>query len=374
MTINELKWLLGPQAAPCISVFLPTHRHAPGTEQDRIRFRNLLRQVERLLVERFSVNDSRWLLDPIAALSHKEFWDHQSDGLAVFRSPEVLVHYRLPTVVPELAVVSRTFHIRPLIGYLNSNRHFFLLSLSKGGVKLYEGTLEGLVEVDVDHLPAPLSESVRDERGRDYRGVHGDMGAGRSPTYHGHGDGEGKEELQAYFRAVDRALWSVLKDELAPVVLAGVAHHHPIYRAASRYPELLDVGIEGNVERMDSQELHARAMKIIADREAEREGEFLARFSAAIGSGGAGLDLAEVARAALLGRVRALAHAHEGHVWGNLDRETGALEIHEQQRDTEDADVVDDIAEAVLLRGGDVYELPVHRMPSSSPVAAIYRY
>jgi hypothetical protein len=374
MTVNELKWLLGPQAAPCISVFLPTHRHAPGTEQDRIRFRNLLRQVEGLLVERFSANDSRWLLDPIDALSQKEFWDHQSDGLAVFRSPDVLVHYRLAAVVPEIAVVSRTFHIRPLIGYLNSNRHFFLLSLSKGGATLYEGTLDGLVEVDVEGLPAPLSEVVRDERGRAYLGAHGDMGAGRSPTYHGHENGGGKEELQAYFRGVDRALWPVLKYELAPVVLAGVAHYHPIYRAASRYPELLEVGIEGDVGRMDPVELHTRAMRIIANHQAEREGELLARFSAATGGGGAGFELAEVARAATRGRVRTLAHADEGHVWGHLDRETGALEVHEHQRDTEDADVIGDIAEAVLLRGGDVYELPAHRMPSRSPVAAIYRY
>jgi hypothetical protein len=374
MTINELRWLLGPQAAPCISVFLPTHRHAPGTEQDRIRFRNLLRQVERLLVKRFSANDSRWLLDPVEALSQKGFWDHQSDGLAVFRSPEVLVHYQLATVVPEVAVVSRTFHLRPLIGYLNSNRHFFLLSLSKGGVTLYEGTLDGLVEVDVKGLPAPLREVVRSERGRAYLGAHGDMGAGRTPTYHGHEDGDGKEELQAYFRGVDRALWPVLKDELAPVVLAGVAHYHPIYRAASRYPVLLDAGIEGNVDRMDALELHARAMKIIANHQAEREGELLARFSSATGGGGVGCELAEVARAAVQGRVRALAHAWDRHVWGHLDRDTGALEIHEHQRDTEDADLVDDIAETVLLRGGEVYELPAHRMPSRSPVAAIYRY
>jgi hypothetical protein len=374
VTISELQWLLGPQSTPCISVFLPTHRHPPGSEQDRIRYRNLLRRVQGLLAERFPDREARSLVEPLEGLSQKGFWDQQANGLAVFRSPDVLVYYRLPVTVPEIAVVSRTFHTRPLISYLNSNRHFFILSLSKGGVRLFEGTPDGLVELEIEGLPTPLRDVVRDERGRAYLGVHGDMGTGRSPTYHGHGDGGAKEQLQSYFRAVDRALWSFLRDEMVPIVLAGVAYYHPIYRAASRYPELLDEGIEGNVDRMDARELHARALKIISALEAEIEGEILARFESAIGGRRAAVDLPEVARAAVHGRVRFLLHAQGRHVWGYLDRDTGALATHEEQRDTEDADVLDDLSEVVLLRGGDVYEIPEKRMPTSSPIAAIYRY
>jgi hypothetical protein len=35
-------------------------------------------------------------------------------GLALFRSSDLLTHYRLPMRCPELAVVADSFHVRPL--------------------------------------------------------------------------------------------------------------------------------------------------------------------------------------------------------------------------------------------------------------------
>ena len=61
-------------------------------------------------------------------------------------------------------------------------------------------------------------------------------------------------------------------------------------------------------------------------------------------------------------------------VYGKMDRANGTVELHGSKASAVEEDVLDDIAEAVLLRGGEVYSLPRQRMPSKSPIAATLRW
>jgi hypothetical protein len=274
-----------------------------------------------------------------------------------------------------LVVVADTFHTRPLIHYLNTNKHFFLLALSKKSVAFYEGDDHGMTRLEVDTLPRQLSDVARGGTGRPYLGVHGALAQAKSPVFHGQGRGRrARGDLDRFFRAIDRALWPVLHDETAPLLLAGVAEHQASYRAICRYPEVLEEGVEGNVDRTPLRELHARALAILRRSRREIESAVVTQVNGALGSGRAATDLREIAEAAAHGRVRLLVHARGEHVWGKLNRSTGEVEIRDLQRDAEDADLIDDLSEAVLLRGGDVFELPAGKLPSPSPVAAIYRY
>ena len=58
---------------------------------------------------------------------------------------------------------------------------------------------------------------------------------------------------------------------------------------------------------------------------------------------------------------------------GHLDPASGAIQ-RTQLDHPEVEDLLDDVAEAVLQTGGEVIVVPKERMPSSSGVAATYRY
>ena len=47
VTIDDLKALIEREGGPCVSLFMPTHRAGAETQQDPIRFRNLLRNRPR---------------------------------------------------------------------------------------------------------------------------------------------------------------------------------------------------------------------------------------------------------------------------------------------------------------------------------------
>jgi hypothetical protein len=349
---------------------MPTDGGPRGRYEDRIRWKTLVRTAERLLEDTYVTGGTKGLIAPIA---HAYLERPPRPGtVAVLRSSDVDARYWLPVKVPEIVVVSGSFHTKPLVSYLDRNRRYFVLALAERSVALYEGTPFSLRRLDVE---LPTFGRLRPGAAEPYRSVQGGPGTARASARHGWREpsAEAKSELVRRFRAVDRTVSRHLRDAAAPLVLAAVGYYHPIYRSVSRYPYLLEGGVEGNVEHARLDELYERAWPIVAAHEGATIATALAQYELALAAGRAGEGL-EVARAAAQGRVRLLLHAEGVHVWGYVDPVTGDCRVHERQRDAHDADVLDDICEMVLMRGGDVVEVPRHQMPGSSPIAAVFRY
>jgi hypothetical protein len=123
-TLSEEKCrlLLEQHREPCISMYLPTHRVGADIQQDRIRLKNQTRQAENLLfLANVHAAEVENLLEPIQALVDDEaFWLHPSNGLALFRSPNMFDPYRLPFSCKELVVVSNHFYLKPLLPLLSN--------------------------------------------------------------------------------------------------------------------------------------------------------------------------------------------------------------------------------------------------------------
>ena len=60
------------------SLYQPTHRHGPENQQDVIRFKNLLREIESSLKHKYPGEDIDLLMKPFNELSDdKLFWDNE---------------------------------------------------------------------------------------------------------------------------------------------------------------------------------------------------------------------------------------------------------------------------------------------------------
>src|SRR6266850_5466096 len=80
--VEELESLLQPSEAPCISIYLPTHRGFPGWKQDPVRFRALVSEVERLLAEGPAPRDAARVVAPVRELIDSTHWEYSLDGFA----------------------------------------------------------------------------------------------------------------------------------------------------------------------------------------------------------------------------------------------------------------------------------------------------
>jgi hypothetical protein len=99
---SDLRQLVNNTSGPCVSLYLPTHRAGPETQQDSIRLKNLVRKAESgLQASGWRGFEISQLLQPARKLvEDHDFWQHQSDGLAILTSPGIFRLYRLQLRVP----------------------------------------------------------------------------------------------------------------------------------------------------------------------------------------------------------------------------------------------------------------------------------
>lgn len=380
---DELKELLAVRDVPTASIYLETERSS-GAEANRLRFRAALEQAEEELSESVSQDRVDQVLDPFRAYLNVEqdFWTYQADGLAAFASPEMHRMYRLPVSFEDLVVVAPTFHTRPLMEYLQAPDRYWVLSISQKEVRLWQGTRSGLTPVDLAGVPRSLQEALGYEFERDELQFHspkqGGTPGGTGAIFHGHGVGQddAKPELKRFFRKVDEGVRELLADEIGPVILAAVDYYHPLYHEVSRLENLTDEGVTGNVSNWDASRLHDSAWPVVRETVLEKIDGALQLWENAYSNGKGEADLASVARLAVAGRIRLLLTEHGRNVWGRFDRHTGEMEhIREGGEDPgpEAVDLLDEVAEVVMEKGGRSLILSEERMPTETGVAAILR-
>ena len=105
---RDLEQLLSADhAGPCVSIYQPTHRQHPDNLQNPIRFRNLVKQAADSLGREYAATSIDAVLAKFDTLAgDAEFWNHTSDGLAVFGASDMFRVLRLQRPVPTLAIVA----------------------------------------------------------------------------------------------------------------------------------------------------------------------------------------------------------------------------------------------------------------------------
>jgi hypothetical protein len=349
--------------------------------QDQIRFKNLMRRAEeRLLKLGTRSPEARRLLEPgQKLLDDPFFWHYLSDGLAVFISEKTVRTFRVPLPFPELAVVTDRFHLKPLLTLLSLDGQYYLLALSQNEVRLLRGTSFSAAEVELEAVPKGLAEVIKPEEKAKHLQFHTRAPAAgpgrRAAIFHGHGAAAEiqKDQILRYFRRISQGVHEVLRNERAPLVLAGVEYLFPIYREANTYPRLLEQGIAGNPDGLKPEELHARAWPIVRPHFERAYWETVERYEQLSRAGHGSNRVEEVVPAAHAGRVESLLVAVGVQRWGHYNPKNGEIVTVNEPRPG-DHDLLDFAALHTLLHGGDVYAVEPERLPDSSPVAACFRY
>ncbi|HLA28397.1 MAG TPA: hypothetical protein VJZ49_10935 [Syntrophales bacterium] len=376
---EDLKALIEKQTGLCVSMFMPTYRTGTESQQNPIRFRNLIRKAEdKLQAFNLRSQEIKALLEPVQELAGNVLsWRRQSDGLAIFLSGSLLRLYCLPILFNELIFVGDRFHIKPLLPLFHGEERLYILALSQNSVRLLEGTKYSVKEMEVEGVPKSMSDALSYEepekqiRFRTGKPSGGDRGAMLSG--HGADIEDSKDNILKYFRQIDRGLHNFLKDERAPLVLAGVDYLFPIYKDANTYPYLMDDGISGNPEGISAEHLRRQAWLIVNPHFRKAENDALAQYRQSSGTGLTSDDIKEIVTAAYHGRVGLLFVAIGCHQWGIVSPEQNEI-ILQQEAGSGSDDLLDIASIQTFLNGGKVFAIPQEKMPGNRLSAAVLRY
>jgi hypothetical protein len=382
LTRAELEQLMRKEQQWCVSIYMPTHRTGREAQQDPIRLKNLLGEAEKRLSDQgVGTRDVQQMLEPAAKLLlDSDFWQHQSDGLAIFITSNRVRRYRLPLNFEEFVAVMDHFHVKPLLPLFTGDGQFYILALSQNEVRLLNGTRYSVSEVDIGQVGGSLAEAIPSVNHQMSLQLHssGSSGGSGSVTFHGQGGGSdesAKKELLRYFRLVADGLKEFLQGNRAPLVLAGVEYLLPIYKEANTYPNLIDTVIKGNPDLLNADELHKSAWEIIRPLFQAAQEEAFAHYQQLAGQASERVadTLEKIVPAAYHGQVETLFVAAGEQQWGILNPVTNEIELHDQM-ESGDEPLLDLATVHTYLKGGTVYAVEPEMVPGGTPAAAVLRY
>jgi len=370
--------LLEGRDGACLSFFLPT-RQAGLSAEPGIHLKNLLRRAEGLLDGAgLASQDAASLLGPVRALlDDPGFWQAQGEGLAVFAAPQRLWTVRLGAAPEAEVQLGSRFALAPLLPLLPPVERFYVLALSLERPRVLEVTPAQTHRLDLAGFPESMEQALGYDQYYSEIQVHsaGSRSLGRGAAIvHGHGDSDeegSKENVLQYFRLVAGAL-ARRPDPAAPVVLAAVQEHEPLFRQAAGDLPVLAGMVPGSPDWIADGELALRATAVVDERAAQLREQALARYRELVGTRTCD-GTEEVVGAAAEGRVDTLFFVPGTHRWGTFEPQTSRSEIHEAPLPGDD-ELVNLAVTMALVRGGQVFPVPEECSPGHAPLAAILRY
>lgn len=376
-----IKELLSERHAPCLSLYMTTHRSHPVNIQDTIRFQNLVKQLKESLLEQYPAIDVKTSLEPFETLrDDKEFWNHTLDGLAVLGSTNFFKVIMLPITVQDFAVVADSFHTKDLRKYLQSVDRYHVLSLNLHNIRLFEGNRHSLVEVVLHpNIPKTITDALGDELTEKHSAVafYGGLGGESSGTHHGQGGkkDEVDKDTERFFRVVANTIYdNYSKPSGLPLILAALPEHHSLFQKVNKNPFLLPTGITVNAESITTDKLIKLAWEVMEPGYIHKIESLAHKFEQAKANGLGSDNIEEVVEAAEAGRVDELLVEADRVIAERLRNKNTGKYIQADSTQPKLDDLLDDIGELVTRMGGKVMVIPPEKMPSKTGLAALFRY
>ena len=381
LTKKLIQELLEADQAPCLSLYMPTHRKHPENLKDIILFKNLVRQIKESLMQKYSAGEVNDYLKPLENLADDDsFWNHTFEGLAVFSTFGLFKVVGVHKSFEELAIAADSFHTKPLRQYLQSLDHFYVLGLTLRDVKLFEGNRHSLTEVDLtSDTPKTIIEALGDELTNKHTTVasYGGSGGESSAMHHGQGGrkDETEKDSERFFRIVANNIYEhYSKPSGWPLILAALTEHQSLFQKVNKNPFLLNSGITINPSSVSTDKLATMAWEIMEPEYQQKYDSLVANFEQARANGKGSDDYKEVAVAAVEGRVEMLIVEADRIIPVRI---TNLVTGNTQKKDMTNPkvdDLLDDMGELVMKMGGQVMVIPAEKMPSETGLAAIFRY
>ncbi len=380
-TAKHLNKALNYEEPPVFSVYMPTHRTHPDNANDARVFDQLIQQFEPVKAGYSDDEGVQGIFKKFAELATDyRFWQHTKDGLAVFATRGSFDVYRLPRTVQPLAIVADTAHTKPLLKYLQTKDRYHLLVLNTNTAQLYEGDRYRLDEVALSQDDVP--DTMIDALDHEMRDLHATLAAYRTATgerwdvaqNHGLKKTDIDNDIEQFFRAVDRAVTAEYSVPSGlPLILAALPEHHHLFRRVSRNQRLLENGIKANAAAMDIDELRKLAWDVFEPNYTARLDDIIGQYRHAASQGLGTDQIGAIVKDAYDGKVGALLLEENRVIPGRINGRTDVIFGDREPNHLVD-DVLDDLAELVLEKQGEVWIMPKERMPSDTGAASINRF
>ncbi|MDB5102866.1 MAG: hypothetical protein JWP91_555 [Fibrobacteres bacterium] len=384
-TREDLRRMAGDGDGWRLSLYMPLHRTGREVRQAPILLKDLRTRAAAELGGRGCGPDTiAELLAPVnQVFEETDFTLLQGEGLAILSSRTFSASFLLPIAPPAAADVGRRFLLDPLLPLLFEDGRFHLLALGLHSVRLFEADRIRLREIPLDGIATNMRDALRMDEDATFTNLNSAASprGGRSPGIsHGHGGAredlkEPRQDIQDFFRQLDRSLLMRLDGTGLPMMLAGVEYMLPIYRDVSSHPRLTAKGVRGGntAANLDLEELHGKAWSAYRAERQEEVREILKSYRERLARPETVSGIRNTLVAASEGRVSHMFLRKGFRMWGRFDPEDQRVSIADGPG-PEEENLVNLACIHALLAGGKIYGVDEGEIPERADIAALCRY
>lgn len=281
-------------------------------------------------------SETKRFFEPISELlSHRVPTSLDCKGIVVLRSRNLLEVSRLDFACAPLCIVAKSFHIKPVIMAMQSDFAFGLIHFNKDGAQVYR------VERNELHL----------------------LGRERLHKTESTSDYEVNAANRIFTDRIDKLIAKSTRLESLEIRLSGSSKPMWGFLKHTRNRHINSEWLcEGNAFRNVRQAIEMTRALSEFKRLNEHEKEVNDGLSA-FENGLTRNNIFQVAQDAALGKVEKLFVSLDNRLWGSVDERTGSLSLNDNFITEHADDILDDLSELVLKKGGEVIVLDKSQMP-----------
>lgn len=282
------------------------------------------------------IEDRKKFLEPLdILLNDGRIFQQMKGNIGLFRSQNVFRVLNIPIEVERTCQVATSFHVKPLLRWLQFDKEFLFLGLEKNAAHLYQGSQDSFKLID---------------------------------SFFPRHDKERKSET---FSRVNVWLSELAGRSQPKLFMAGEPSLIRIMSRVLKYKNTHQASMSNSFNNRDAIEFCNDIRKILKDESAKALENALLEFRLAEEGNRARKNIFQIAKAVVRGKVRKLIVTDELSIFGKIDPKTGGLAIHPFDLDHEDDCILDDLAQMVLSQGGEVVVAKRSEIPKGRPILAI---
>jgi hypothetical protein len=329
LTNRDLLAITQANSAPMLSIYLSRDSSLDMRTLSE-KWKDSLSKAENLLLKDYPKSFVHTFIEPIRLAPFIETLDHLNKGVIVFHGKDLSGHYRVHEEINDLVVVADSFHIKPLLRIKNNEEGFVLIAISSKAIAVWLESNGQLYRMDTIENTAQTEDPDTNKS---------------------------KPEVKDFLAKTAAEINKSIAFYKAPVLLAGVKEHIGHMKKFLNHPNLLNDFIIGNVERMKVEDLRERCLDLLIPYYQLKENKAIYELNQAVKRNQAITYIEDIAVSAVYGKIKKIFVIENRQVWGRIDKNSGEIFISPKQTDSHDDDILDDVCQLVLAKGGEVVVL-----------------
>ncbi|OFZ25952.1 MAG: hypothetical protein A2381_09850 [Bdellovibrionales bacterium RIFOXYB1_FULL_37_110] len=287
------------------------------------------------LIHKFLAPIKRFQQDSKLLKSFKE------NSIGIFRTKNAFRALSLPLEVETSCIVADSFHVKPLLKWIQIDSEFLLLGLQYGSANLYQGNLHDFKHIDTRiYSQSPYNQ-------------------------------KNQEHLNETLELLNDSILNFSTKKIPILFLAGNKELAQPFLKILRNKNIKVTLISHSFNELRLLDLCSQIRSTLKANAQKNVEKTLAEFRHPTNGNQVKRKISTIAKAAVQGRIKRLLIADDIQLFGKLNGKSGKIKLHEKDLDHEDDDILDDIAQTVLAHGGKVTLAAKNEIPRKYPIMAI---